>query len=90
MRIILIIGALLLGLVGLFMSVCGGGFLIRMTYGAVTNIVHSGHWQEWPGVLILLALPAAFATGGAVCAGFLPDICANRFALTTVTTDNAS
>jgi hypothetical protein len=56
----------LLGLVGLFMSVCGGGFLIRMTYGAVTNIVHSGHWQEWPGVLILLAFPAAFATGGAV------------------------
>jgi hypothetical protein len=68
MRIILIIGALLLGLVGLFMSVCGGGFFIRMAYDSVSSLVLSGRWQDWPAALILLAIPAACATvGGLLC-----------------------
>jgi hypothetical protein len=75
MRVILIIGALLLGLIGLFMSVCGGGFFIRMGYDAIANIIRSGHWQEWPGALVLLTIPAACATGGGVlcwnCARYL-------------------
>jgi hypothetical protein len=65
MRIILILGALLLGLIGLFMSVCGGGFFIRMAYEAGANIMRSGHWQEWMGIMILLSIPAVCAAIGA-------------------------
>jgi hypothetical protein len=65
MRIMLIIGALLLGLVGLFMSVCGGGFLIRMGYDASATIGRSGHWQDWLGALMLLSIPAVCAAIGA-------------------------
>jgi hypothetical protein len=66
MRVILIVGALLLGLVGLFMSICGGGFFIRMAYDSVANLVRSGRWQEWPLALVLLVIPAACATFGAL------------------------
>jgi hypothetical protein len=66
MRIILIIGALLLGLVGLFMSLCGGGFFIRMGYDSVASLIRSGRWQDWPAALILLVIPAACATGGGI------------------------
>ena len=65
MRFIVIIGALLLGLLGLLMSVCGGGFFIRMAYDLVANLVRSGRWQDLPGGLVLLVLPAACAAFGA-------------------------
>jgi hypothetical protein len=75
MRILLILGALLLGLLGLFMSLCGGGFFIRVAYEAVADTFRSGPSQDWPGGMVLLAVPAVCAVVGATlcwsCAKFI-------------------
>jgi membrane protein implicated in regulation of membrane protease activity len=65
MRKITIIGALLAGLIGLFMSLCGGGFFLVMAYNSVTNIIRSGQQDQMFGVLVLLVIPAGFAVCGA-------------------------
>jgi Na+/melibiose symporter-like transporter len=74
MRKITIIGAFLAGLVGLFMSVCGGGFFVTMAYDFVRNIFR-GRQDQTIGALVFLAIPAAFAVGGAslfwVCFKFI-------------------
>ena len=64
MRKITIIGAFLAGLVGLFMSVCGGGFFVTMAYNFVRDIFR-GQQDQAIGALVFLAIPAAFAVGGA-------------------------
>ena len=38
MRIVAIVGGLVVGLLGLFMSVCGGGFLASMGYDTLRNL----------------------------------------------------
>ena len=65
MRQITIIGAFLAGLLGLFMSLCGGGFFVVMAYDSVRNIVRSGQHNQMFGALVLLIIPAAFAVCGA-------------------------
>ena len=66
MRKIIIIGAFVAGLLGLFMSLCGGGFFVMMAYDSVRNIIRSGHQDQMFGDLVLLAIPATFAVFGAV------------------------
>jgi hypothetical protein len=74
-RKVIIIGAFLAGLLGLFMSLCGGGFFVMMAYDSVRNVIRSGHQDQMFGALVLLAIPAAFAVGGAalfwVCFKFI-------------------
>ena len=65
MRKITIILAFLAGLVGLLMSLCGGGFFLMMAYGSVRNIFQSGLQDQGFGALSLLVIPAAFAVCGA-------------------------
>lgn len=66
MRIIAILGSLIVGLVGLFMSVCGGGFLISFGYAALRNIMD--HTPNAFYGLSNLLLPAGFlAVGIVVC-----------------------
>lgn len=68
MRIILIIGALLLGLVGLLMSVCGGAFFFRMGYEAVVNLFHRRNPPDMYAVAIVLIIPfAALVIGVTLC-----------------------
>lgn len=63
MRKVIIIGAFLAGLLGLFMSLCGGGFFVMMTFESIKNIVRSGRQDQ--GALVLLVIPAAFTVCGA-------------------------
>jgi hypothetical protein len=67
MRIILIIGALLMGLVGLLMSVCGGTLLVQLIsqgFGALFD-GHNGSGQQLGiGVLLFIVLPAGCLVGG--------------------------
>ncbi len=65
MRKITIIGVFLAGLLGLFMSLCGGGFFVTMAYDSVRNIIRSGQQDQMFGALVLLVIPAAFAVCGA-------------------------
>jgi hypothetical protein len=75
MRQIIIIGAFLAGLLGLFMSLCGGGFFVMMAYDSVRNIIRPGQQDQMFGALVFLGIPAAFAVGGAalfwVCFKFI-------------------
>jgi hypothetical protein len=68
MRIIPILAGLVIGLVGLFMSVCGGGFLASMGYDTWRNLFGA---QRNPGAingLFTLLLPAgSLALGIVVC-----------------------
>lgn len=67
MRQIIIIGAFLAGLIGLLMSLCGGGFFIAMGYQVIRNINHSGQQDQMNAGLVLLAIPAIFIVcGGAM------------------------
>ena len=66
MRKITIVGALLLGILGLFMSVCGGGFLVMFGYGAIRALFQSIPTPAQFGMLPFMALAAAFAVGGAI------------------------
>jgi hypothetical protein len=82
MRKITIVGAILAGLVGLFMSVCGGGFFVMMAYDSVSNIIRSGRQNQMFGALAFLVIPAAFAVGGAAlfwaCFTFIRRAAARR------------
>jgi hypothetical protein len=71
MRIIAIIGALLFGIVGLLMSVCGGGFFVTFCYSFVTSLPQSVGSRDAFGMLPVLALAAGCAVGG----GFLAWYC---------------
>jgi hypothetical protein len=66
MRIVAIVGGLVLGLLGLFMSVCGGGLLVSLGYSTLSDLF--GPHRD-PGAfngLFLLVLPAGFLTMGIV------------------------
>jgi prolipoprotein diacylglyceryltransferase len=65
MRKIAIIGAFLAGLVGLLMSVCGGGFFLLIGYQAAKGIFQEGQQGLMVGALNSLAIPAVFAGVGA-------------------------
>lgn len=68
MRIIAIVGGLVVGLLGLFMSVCGGGFLASMGYGILRNLFAAGRNSNAIYGLFVLLLPAGFlALGIVVC-----------------------
>jgi Na+/melibiose symporter-like transporter len=66
MRQIAIIGAFLAGFAGLCMSVCGGGFFVMFALDAAKNIFRSGQPNQLIGMLVFLAIPAAFTVGGAL------------------------
>jgi hypothetical protein len=51
-RVVIIVAALVFGLIGLGMSLCGGGFLFSVLFG----IIKSGR-QDYAGFLVI-ALPA--------------------------------
>jgi hypothetical protein len=62
-RLLPIVATLLAGLVGLFMSVCGGGFVITMSYSAMRSFMQSGAQGNWV-FPFGIAFPAACAAGG--------------------------
>jgi hypothetical protein len=62
-RLIAIVATLLAGLIGLFMSVCGGGFFITMSYSAIRTLFSSGPRADI-SIVILLVFAAACAAGG--------------------------
>jgi hypothetical protein len=64
MRIIAILGALVLGLLGLFMSVCGGGLLASMGYGTLRNLFAANRTPNAINGLFVLLLPAGFLALG--------------------------
>jgi len=66
MRIVAIIGGLLLGLIGLFMSVCGGGVLFSMGRETWRNFFRAHHNPNAMSGLFLMLLPAGFLALGIV------------------------
>jgi hypothetical protein len=67
-RIVPIVVGLIVGLVGLFMSVCGGGFLISLGYDALQDLFGAHGNSSAFGGLFLLLLPAgSLALGIVVC-----------------------
>lgn len=66
MRIIAIIGALVLGLIGLFMSVCGGGVMLSMGRDTWHNFFGAHHDPNAINGLFLMLLPAGFLALGIV------------------------
>ncbi len=65
MRIVAILGGLVLGLAGLFLSVCGGGFLVSMGYEALRNLF-GAHRDPTALIGLVLALSAGFLALGIV------------------------
>ena len=59
MRALIVFGALLLGLIGLFMSLCGGGFVI----GALLNF-----HDRSSGSIAAIAIPCALIGVGLIAA----------------------
>jgi len=67
-RIVAIMGGLVVGLVGLFMSVCGGGLLVSMGYDTLRNLFGAHRDPSAINGLFLLLLPAgSLALGIVVC-----------------------
>jgi len=61
-------GGLVVGLVGLFMSVCGGGLLVSMGYDTLRNLFGAHRDPSAINGLFLLLLPAgSLALGIVVC-----------------------
>jgi hypothetical protein len=68
MRIVAIVGGLVVGLLGLFMSVCGGGFLASMGYDTLRNLFGTHRDPSAVNGLFLLLIPAgSLALGIVVC-----------------------
>jgi hypothetical protein len=68
MRIVSIVVGLVVGLVGLFMSVCGGGFLVSLGYDAWRNLFGVHRDPSAINGLFVLLLPAgSLALGIVVC-----------------------
>lgn len=68
MRIVAILTGLLVGLVGLFMSVCGGGFLASMGYDTLRTLFGADHDPSAMSGLFILVVPAgSLALGIVVC-----------------------
>jgi hypothetical protein len=58
MRVLAIAGALLIGLAGVFMSVCGGGFFVVLAYESVKAIFRAGQQNQKFGASVLLLIQA--------------------------------
>jgi ammonia channel protein AmtB len=68
MRIVPIVVGLIVGLVGLFMSVCGGGFLVSLGYDTLRNLFGVHRDPGAIGGLFVLLLPTgSLALGIVVC-----------------------
>lgn len=62
-RILTIIGALLLGLIGLIMSVYGGGIIILMVFLAIRDFQRLGS-RDISGAVAMLIIPGISLVGG--------------------------
>ncbi len=60
MRVLAIAGALLIGLAGVFMSVCGGGFFVVLAYESVKATFRAGQQMFWASVLLLIQAPGRY------------------------------
>lgn len=68
MRIVAIVGALIVGLLGLFMSVCGGGFLVTLGFDTLSYLFDAHRKSDALGELPLLFISAvSLAIGVVVC-----------------------
>jgi hypothetical protein len=65
MRKIMIVAAGLMGVLGLLMSICGGGFFVMMGYENLRVIFGPVHDSTAYAALTLLVIPAAFTALGA-------------------------
>lgn len=72
MRIVMIVGALVIGLTGLFMSVCGGGFFITFLFSMATALFRRDAVATAIGMLPMMLL----AGGCCVVGGLLVWGCA--------------
>jgi cell division protein FtsX len=66
MRFVAIVGGLILGLVGLFMSVCGGGLIASLGYDALRNLFGPHRNPNAVNQLFVLIVPAGFLALGIV------------------------
>jgi hypothetical protein len=66
MRVLMILGALLVGIAGLFMSVCGGGFFLVFMLNAVTAFFRRG-----AGAAAIDNVPMLVLAGGCCAVGVL-------------------
>jgi glucan phosphoethanolaminetransferase (alkaline phosphatase superfamily) len=66
MRKITIVGAGLVGVLGLLMSLCGGGFFVMMGYDNLRAMFGTVHDPTAYAAMILLVIPAAFMALGAI------------------------
>ena len=64
MRALVVIGALLTGILGLFMSLCGGGCFILLASTATTGIRGTGIMSQFVNALPILLLAASSAAVG--------------------------
>jgi cell division protein FtsX len=68
MRIVAIVGGLMVGLLGLLMSVCGGGFLLSLGYDTLRRLFGAHRDPNAIGGLLFLLVPAgSLALGIVVC-----------------------
>jgi hypothetical protein len=68
MRVVAIVGGLILGLLGLFMSVCGGGFLVSIGLDSLHYLLDAQHHPNALNGLFLLLIPAtSLALGIVAC-----------------------
>jgi hypothetical protein len=64
-RMLIIVGAGVVGLIGLFMSLCGGGFFLMMGYDSLRSILGPRHDPSAVSALVLLLIPAFCLVVGA-------------------------
>jgi cell division protein FtsX len=68
MRVLAILGGLLVGLVGLFMSVCGGGLLVSLGYRVLRGLFDAQpRTNAFSGLFLLLVPAGSLALGIFVC-----------------------
>jgi len=67
-RALAVIGALVLGLLGLLMSVCGGGMTIGLVFSTIQSLPRTGHRGELGGALSMLTFAVTcLVLGIALC-----------------------
>jgi hypothetical protein len=63
-RILVIIGALLVGMIGLLMSACGGGYVIMFALSGLRGIRGPGGMSQAGGAIAWLVLSGMFLAVG--------------------------
>ncbi len=79
MRIIPIVTGLIVGLLGLFMSVCGGGFLASMGYETWRSLFGAQRDPSAVNQGLLMLLPAGSLAVGIVVCRFAYQILREQF-----------